>query len=215
MHLHKKSSAVAVALLAAAFSALGIGSAAAQDGNIGSGVNKGFSMRLQTDYQASEKASWAAPAATRIALSTRGAPPSQSALAAELGATSGTSETSRVTSVLNAHGAGAYHAVAVTTPMSTADQTLLSNRIEDSISSSRPIVAEFRIRSGDTPPGYHLTGSSVDTYVTITGFDKPVRGGSLSAQEVLVVDPASTTQRYWVTWQGLMDWLAPGGYTYY
>jgi hypothetical protein len=65
---------------------------------------------LAVDYQVQETGYWCGPAATRIALSARVAPPSQAELAAQLGTTeAGTDHISQVTDVLNANlGTGWY-----------------------------------------------------------------------------------------------------------
>ncbi|MGW8387768.1 C39 family peptidase [Streptomyces albidoflavus] len=164
---------------------------------------------LEVDYQVQETGYWCGPAATRIALSARLAPPSQSALAAELGThTGGTDHIGQVTRVLNAHvGTGWYETKEMPNdPPTQAQKDLLWRDIVLDIDNNYPLVTNIVAPPGNQPPGYP-PGETIYHYFTVIGYDDVNR-------TVLIADPASFggNQIYWLSFDQLASLIPPKGY---
>jgi hypothetical protein len=165
---------------------------------------------LSIDYQVQETGYWCGPAATRIALSARVAPPSQSALAAELGTTTaGTDWIGQVTGVLNNHvGTGWYETKEMPNdPPTQAQKDLLWRDIVLDIDNNYPIVANIVAPPGNQPPGYP-SDQTIYHYFTVIGYDD-------ANSTVLIADPASFSgnQIYWLSFAQLASLIPPKGYS--
>ncbi|MGW5734995.1 MULTISPECIES: C39 family peptidase [Streptomyces] len=164
---------------------------------------------LQVDYQVQETGYWCGPAATRIALSARIAPPGQGALAAQLGTTeAGTDHISQVTGVLNANlGTGWYETKEMPNdPPTQAQKDLLWNDVVLDIDNNYPLVTNIVAPPGNQPPGYP-SDQTIYHYFTVIGYDDANR-------TVLIADPASFggNQIYWLSFDQLATLIPPKGY---
>ena len=164
---------------------------------------------LEVDYQVQETGYWCGPAATRIALSARMGPPSQTDLAAQLGTTeNGTDDISQVTSVLNANlGTGWYESKYMPDdPPSQEQKDLLWQDIVGDIDNNYPLVTNIVAPPGNQPPGYP-SDQTIYHYFTVIGYDDANR-------TVLIADPASFSgnQIYWLTFDQLASLIPPKGY---
>lgn len=174
------------------------------------GVRTAAAHTLSVDYQVQETGYWCGPAATRIALSARVAPPSQAALAAELGTTeAGTDWIGQVTGVLNAHvGTGWYETKEMPNDPPTQAQTdLLWRDVVLDIDNNYPIVANIVAPPGNQPPGYP-PDQTIYHYFTVIGYDD-------ADSSVLIADPASFggNQIYWLSFAQLASLIPPKGYS--
>ncbi|WP_393062799.1 C39 family peptidase [Streptomyces sp. LN549] len=165
---------------------------------------------LQIDYQVQETGYWCGPAATRIALSARMAPPSQGDLAWQLGTTeAGTDHIGQVTSVLNANlGGGWYETKEMPNdPPTQAQRDLLWYDIVFDIDRNYPLVANIVAPPGNQPPGYP-SDQTIYHYFTVFGYDEVDR-------TVLIADPASFSgnQIYWISFDQLATLIPPKGYS--
>ncbi|WP_329126592.1 C39 family peptidase [Streptomyces sp. NBC_01465] len=174
------------------------------------GVHTASAHTLQIDYQVQQTGYWCGPAATRIALSARISPPSQSTLAAQLGTTvNGTDHISQVTGVLNANlGTGWYETKEMPNdPPTQAQRDLLWYDIVLDIDHNYPLVANIVAPPGNQPPGYP-SDQTIYHYFTVIGYDDANR-------TVLIADPASFSgnQIYWLSFDQLATLIPPKGYS--
>ncbi|WP_329171407.1 C39 family peptidase [Streptomyces sp. NBC_01477] len=165
---------------------------------------------LQVDYQVQETGYWCGPAATRIALSARIAPPSQSVLADELGTTEdGTDWIGQVTEVLNSDlGGGWYESKEMPDdPPTQAQRNLLWSDVVFDIDRNYPLVANIVAPPGNQPPGYP-SDRTIYHYFTVIGYDD-------ANSTVLIADPASFSgnQIYWLSFDQLARLIPPKGYS--
>ncbi|WP_170837805.1 C39 family peptidase [Streptomyces sp. TP-A0874] len=165
---------------------------------------------LAIEYQVQETGYWCGPAATRIALSARIAPPSQAVLAEQLGThTGGTDHISQVTGVLNANlGTGWYETKEMPNdPPTQAQKDLLWNDIILDIDNNYPLVTNIVAPPGNQPPGYP-PNETIYHYFTVIGYDTDNR-------TVQIADPASFggNQIYWLTFDHLASLIPPKGYS--
>lgn len=165
---------------------------------------------LAIDYQVQETGYWCGPAATRIALSARTAPPSQAALAGQLGTTeAGTDHIGQVTGVLNSNlGGGWYETKEMPNdPPTQGQRDLLWNDIVFDIDRNYPLVANIVAPPGNQPPGYP-SDQTIYHYFTVFGYDDVDR-------TVLIADPASFSgnQIYWISFDQLATLIPPKGYS--
>ncbi|WP_330454773.1 MULTISPECIES: C39 family peptidase [unclassified Streptomyces] len=165
---------------------------------------------LDVDYQVQQTGYWCGPAATRIALSARIAPPSQSVLAGQLGTTvNGTDHISQVTGVLNANlGGGWYETKEMPNdPPTQAQRDLLWYDVVFDIDRNYPLVTNIVAPPGNQPPGYP-SNQTIYHYFTVIGYDSADR-------TVLIADPASFSgnQIYWLSFDQLATLIPPKGYS--
>ncbi|MFC9942066.1 C39 family peptidase [Streptomyces pratensis] len=165
---------------------------------------------LQIDYQVQETGYWCGPAATRIALSARIAPPSQGDLAWQLGTTqAGTDHIGQVTGVLNSNlGGGWYETKEMPNdPPTQGQRDLLWHDIVFDIDRNYPLVANIVAPPGNQPPGYP-SDQTIYHYFTVFGYDEVDR-------TVLIADPASFSgnQIYWISFDQLATLIPPKGYS--
>jgi hypothetical protein len=164
---------------------------------------------LNIDFQYQQTGYWCGPAATRIALSARIAPPSQQQLANELPTTTnGTDWIGQVTRVLNNHlGTGWYETKEMPNdPPTQAQRDLLWRDVVLDINNNYPIVANIVAPASNHPPGY--PNYTIYHYFTVIGYDD-------SDQTVLIADPAgfAPTATYWLTFNQLATLIPPKGYS--
>ncbi|NLU76498.1 C39 family peptidase [Streptomyces sp. HNM0575] len=164
---------------------------------------------LEVDYQVQEMGYWCGPAATRIALSARIAPPSQADLAAQLGTTeNGTDDISQVTGVLNANlGGSDYESKYMPgDPPSQEQKDLLWQDVVGGIDNNLPLVTNIVAPPGNQPPGYP-SDQTIYHYFTVIGYDD-------ANKTVLIADPASFSgnQIYWLSFDQLASLIPPKGY---
>ncbi|KAB8158369.1 hypothetical protein FH609_029645 [Streptomyces sp. 3MP-14] len=173
------------------------------------GTSTSATRTLEIDYQVQETGYWCGPAATRIALSARIAPPSQATLAVQLGThVGGTDHISQVTGVLNANlGTGWYETKEMPNdPPTQAQKDLLWRDIVLDIDNNYPLVTNIVAPPGNQPPGYP-PDQTIYHYFTVIGYDDVNR-------TVLIADPASFggNQIYWLSFEQLASLIPPKGY---
>ncbi len=165
---------------------------------------------LNHDYQAQTTGYWCGPAASRIALSTRIAPPTQQALANELGTTTnGTDWIGQVTAVLNDDLGGAYYKTTEmpNDPPTQPQRDRLWNDVVHSIDNDFAIVANIVAPPSNQPPGYP-SNQTIYHYFAVVGYNSEKR-------EVYIADSAnfSGNQHYWLTLDKLATLIPPKGYS--
>lgn len=162
---------------------------------------------LPVDYQVQETGYWCGPAATRIALSARMAPPSQQQLANELGTTTnGTDWIGQVTAVLNRRGGLGYRTVEMPNdPPTAAQRDRLWSDIVLGIEAGYPLVLNIVAPPSNHPPGY--PNETIYHYFAAIGYNPQTR-------EVYIADSAnfSGKQRYWLSFDQVASLVPPKGY---
>jgi hypothetical protein len=166
---------------------------------------------LPIQYQVQETGYWCGPASTRIALSARIDPPSQSTLASQLGTTTnGTDWIGQVTGVLNNRlGAPRYKTTEMPhDPPTQAERDRLWNDVVLSIDNNYPLVTNIVAPASNHPPGY--PSYTIYHYFTVTGYNPDTR-------QVYIGDPANFggNQQYWLTFDQLATLIPPKGYASY
>jgi len=166
---------------------------------------------LNADYQVQSTSYWCGPAATRIALSTQIAPPSQGTLASQLGTTTnGTDWIGQITNVLNNNiGAARYRTTEMPNdPPTQSQRDRLWADIVVSIDNNYPVVTNIVAPPTNHPPGY--PAETIYHYFTVIGYN-PV------TKQVYVADPANFGgyQQYWLSFDQLATLIPPKGYSSY
>jgi hypothetical protein len=147
------------------------------------------------------------PAATRIALSAHGTPPTFDALAGDLGTTeAGTASIDDITRVLNAHRAGAYASTTFDKKPDAAQIEKLRTDVIDSINHGDPVVANIVGAVTDTDGESHRYMGG--HYLTITGYQG-------NGQTVQITDPADKrgSNEYQLPLDTLANWMSTRGYS--
>ena len=148
------------------------------------------------------------PAATRIALSAHGAPPTFDALAQQLGTTrEGTRSIDDLTRVLNEHTDGRYASVKLDTATVSDEQTeKLRTDVMASITDGDPVVANIVGQVSDTDGETHRYAGG--HYLTITGYTD-------NGHTLHITDPADRkgSNEYQLPIDQMADWMATRGYT--
>jgi hypothetical protein len=167
---------------------------------------------LNIQYQVQSTGYWCGPAATRIALSARIAPPSQQTLADQLGTTTnGTDWIGQVTRVANNDLGGAFYSTTEMPddPPSPAQRDLLWRDVVLGVDANFPIVANIVAPPSNHPPGYP-SDQTIFHYFTAIGYNPNTR-------EVYIADPAnfSGNSQYWLTLDKLASLIPPKGYASY
>lgn len=147
------------------------------------------------------------PAATRIALSAHGTPPTFDQLAGELGTTpDGTASIDDVTRVLDAHRGDAYTSTKFDTKPDAGQVEKLRADVVDSVTHGDPVVANIAGAVTDTQGEAHkyLGGH----YLTITGY-------SDNGHTVRVTDPADKHggNDYQLPLDTAANWMTTRGYS--
>jgi hypothetical protein len=163
---------------------------------------------LAVDYQIQSTSYWCGPASTRIALSARGAAPTQQQLANELPTTTnGTDTIEYVTRTLNRRlGAGRYVTKLMPDdPPTPGQKTELWNDLVGSIDQGYALVANIVAPPTNHPPGY--PNRTIYHYVSLIGYNPDTR-------QVYVADPAnfSGNTLYWLTFDQVATLIPPKGY---
>lgn len=162
----------------------------------------GYDFALQPNYY------YCGPAATRIALSTRGQLVSFDQLALELGTTTdGTPSAVDIARVLNAHlGANTYVAHSVPGQVATpAEVAQLSADLVAAISADKVVVANVIGTVTDGAGGVHSYDGG--HYLTAVGY-------GANGNTVKIADPADPNGdgSYWMNTVDLANWVASRGY---
>jgi hypothetical protein len=190
----------------------GMGSGSAWDSSTSTTTFAGASWKiLAHQYQAQQTGYWCGPAASRIVLSARIAPPSQQSLANQLPTTTnGTDWIGQVTRTLNANlGAARYATVEMPNdPPSPAQRDQLWRDVVRGIESNHPIVANIVAPPHNHPPGY--PNRTIYHYFAVVGYNPQTR-------EVHIADSAnfSGINHYWLTLDKLASLIPPKGYSAY
>lgn len=166
---------------------------------------------LSVDYQVQQTGYWCGPAATRIALSARTAPPSQATLAAELGTTTnGTDWIGQITAVLNNRlGARRYKTTEMPhDPPTQSERDRLWADIRLSIDNNYPVVTNIVAPPSNHPPGY--PDEVIYHYFAVIGYNP-------STMQVYISDSANFggNQHYWLSFNQLATLIPPKGYSSY
>jgi hypothetical protein len=166
---------------------------------------------LDIDYQVQSTGYWCGPAATRIALSARIAPPSQSALASELGTTTdGTDWIGQITAVLNNRlGTNRYRTTEMPNdPPTQSQRDKLWADIVFSIDNNYPVVANIVAPPTNHPPGY--PDRTIYHYFAVIGYNP-------ATAQVYIADSANFggNQLYWLSFDQLATLIPPKGYSSY
>lgn len=184
--------------------------AAEETGTSADSIEEGRRWKVLTvDYQVQQTGYWCGPASTRIALSARGAAPTQQQLANELPTTTnGTDTIDQVTRVLNRRlGPGRYATKLMPNDPATPAQKMgLWNDIVVSIDQGYPIVANIVAPPHNHPPGY--PNRTIYHYVSIIGYNP-------DTWEVYVADPANFggNKMYWLKFDQMATLIPPKGYS--
>ena len=160
-------------------------------------------------YEVQSTSYWCGPTATKIALSARMAPPSQSSLAAQLPTTTnGTDWIGQVTRVLdtNLHAGWYVTREMPSDPPSAAQRDLLWRDLVRAVDDGFPLVANIVAPASNHPPGY--PSSTIYHYLSIIGYNRDTR-------QAYIADPASFggNQKYWIPFDQLATLIPPKGYT--
>ena len=160
-------------------------------------------------YEAQTTSYWCGPTATKIALSARIAPPSQSALATQLHTTTnGTDSITQFDEVLNAnlHGGWYLSREMPNDPPTQAQRDLLWNDLVRAVDDGFPLVANIVAPPSNHPPGY--PSSTIYHYFTVAGYNAATR-------QAFIADPADFQghTEYWLSFDQLATLIPPKGYT--
>jgi hypothetical protein len=165
---------------------------------------------VEVQFQVQETGYWCGPAATRVALSARIAPPSQATLASELPTTTnGTDWIGQVTAVLNDYlGPGTYRTTEMPNdPPTLAQHDQLWSDLVYTIDMGYVLVANIVAPPSNHPPGYP-DDRTIYHYFSVIGYDSQTR-------EVYIADPASFQGNtlYWISFDQLSTLIPPKGYS--
>lgn len=166
---------------------------------------------LNHDYQVQQTGYWCGPAASRIALSARIAPPSQQTLANQLPTTTnGTDWIGQITRTLNDRLGAPFYATTElpNDPPTPAQRDRLWRDIVLGIDAGFPIVANIVAPPSNHPPGY--PNQTIYHYFAVIGYNPQTR-------EVYIADSAnfSGNHHYWLTLDKLATLIPPKGYSAY
>lgn len=171
---------------------------------------QGVEKILPFQHQWQETGYWCGPAATRVAMSARTSnPPSQAALAAQLGThTGGTDHISQVSNVLRANlGAPYEYREMPNDPPTQGQRDQLWNDIITDIDGGFAVVANIVAPPGNQPPGYP-SDQTVYHYIAVVGYDT-------NYNTVLIADSAQFSLGvYWLNFSQLATLIPPKGYAY-
>lgn len=169
---------------------------------------------VAVQWQGQQTGYWCGPGSTRIALSARISPPSQTTLASYLGTTTnGTNHIGLVASALNHYlGVGFYGSASISEPPTQAQRDAFKQELVGTLSNGYAMVGN--VVSGWRPPGY--PSGTIYHYVAIVGYDQ-------DGARALIADPAAqcaagsswcnVPATYWVTTSDLAVWIGGKGYT--
>ncbi|MGC5020169.1 C39 family peptidase [Micromonospora sp. DT47] len=161
---------------------------------------------LHYDYQRQPNSYYCAPAATRIALSTKGKIVSQREVAKKLGTTeAGTNSVNDTTRVLNELTGGGYETTEIEGAEANPEQVgTLRTDVVEAVDAQRGVVA-------------NITGTAVDThgnqYSYESGHYVSVVGYRNGGHTMRIADPYDPTKHYWMRDEKVADWIAERGYS--
>ncbi|MBL9016716.1 MAG: C39 family peptidase [Myxococcales bacterium] len=160
-------------------------------------------------YEVQSTGYWCGPTATKMALSARMTPPSQQALANQLGTTTnGTDWVGQITNVLNNNLRAKWFVTREmpNDPPTPAQRDQLWRDVVRSIDNGFPFVANIVAPPSNHPPGY--PNSTIYHYFTVNGYNPQTR-------QVYISDSAnfSGMKQYWLSFDQLATLIPPKGYT--
>lgn len=170
---------------------------------------------LPATWYGQETSYWCGPGSTKIAISARKSPPSQSTLARYMGTTTnGTDHIGLVSSALNNYlGTSHYRTRNIPDPAGASHKAQLKKDLVASVNAGYALVGN--VVSGWRPPGYP-TGT-IYHYVAIIGYAQ-------NGDSALIADPAgrgaagprwqNVPSSYWVTTDNLGRWIGGKGYAF-
>ncbi|MFC4852424.1 C39 family peptidase [Actinophytocola glycyrrhizae] len=171
---------------------------------------QGVEKILPFQHQWQQTGYWCGPAATRVAISARTSnPPSQAALAAQLGThTGGTDHISQVSSVLRANlGVPYEYREMPNDPPTQWQRDQLWRDIIADIDAGFAVVANIVAPPGNQPPGYP-SNQTVYHYIAVVGYDT-------NYNTVLIADSAQFSLGvYWLNFSQLATLIPPKGYAF-
>ena len=186
------------------------GGGSGSTGAIGTQYGPGAVERiLPVGYEVQATGYWCGPAATKMTLSARINPPSQQALANQLGTTTnGTDWVGQITNVLNSNLKAKWYVTREmpNDPPTPGQRDLLWHDLVRAIDNGFPLVANIVAPPSNHPPGY--PSSTIYHYFTVHGYNANTR-------QVRIADSAnfSGMQRYWLPFEQLATLIPPKGYT--
>jgi hypothetical protein len=160
-------------------------------------------------YEVQSTGYWCGPTAAKMALSARINPPSQQALANQLGTTTnGTDWVGQITAVLNNNLKAKWFVTREmpNDPPTPQQRDLLWRDLTRSVDNGFAFVANIVAPASNHPPGY--PNYTVYHYVTVDGYNADTR-------EVHISDSAnfSNQKQYWISFNLLATLIPPKGYT--
>jgi len=164
--------------------------------------------QLDTDRTLQPNGYYCGPAASRIALSAHGTPPSFDALAHEMGTTTdGTKSIDDITRVLNQHEDGRYASVKLDGNITPEQTDTLRTDVVASVNDGDPVVAHIVGQVSDTHGETHRYAGG--HYLTITGYTN-------DGHTVTITDPADSkgSNQYQLNIDDMAGWMATRGYTH-
>jgi hypothetical protein len=186
------------------------GGGSGSTGAVGAEYGPGSVERiLPLAYEVQATGYWCGPAATKMTLSSRITPPSQQALANQLGTTTnGTDWVGQITNVLNNNLGAKWYVTREmpNDPPTPGQRDRLWNDLVRAIDNGFPFVANIVAPPSNHPPGY--PNRTIYHYFTVYGYNAQTR-------QVRIADSAnfSGMQRYWLPFDQLATLIPPKGYT--
>lgn len=164
--------------------------------------------QLKYDYQVQTTFYYCGPAATRIALSSRGYLPTQDVVAGRLGTTvDGTNSVDEISRVLNQYGKVQYRSHRINGETATrAELERMRSDVVQAITTGYPVVANIVDGATDVDGvGHAYPGGH---YLTVVGYRE---NGNI----VKIADPAYVNGQasYWMHISELANWAAKRGYS--
>lgn len=162
---------------------------------------------LKFDFEYQINGYYCGPASTRMAASTRIAPPSQDTIAMAMGTTTnGTNSAADTTAELNRlEHTSFYHTTLIPGSATTSDIATLEKNVVHSISNGYGIVANIVGSAQDSSGGFHEYDGG--HYIAVIGY-------SDNGRSVHIADPAGEgADTYWMSASTLANWMASRGYS--
>ncbi|HVH44273.1 MAG TPA: C39 family peptidase [Labilithrix sp.] len=162
---------------------------------------------LNISYEVQQTGYWCGPSATRVAISARRSPPSQSQLASELGTTvNGTDHIGQVTRVLNRYIGGYETREMPNDPPLPAQKSALWRDVVRNIDNNFVVVANIVAPPSNHPPGY--PNQTIYHYFAVIGYNP-------DTWEVFIADSANFggNKMYWIPFDQLATLIPPKGYS--
>ena len=173
------------------------------------GTNSDPLRVVDVTYETQSTGYWCGPAATKMALSARINPPTQTALANQLPtSTNGTDWIGQVTRTLNTNLRASWYVTRElpNDPPTPAQRDRLWFDLVRAVDNGFPLVANIVAPASNHPPGY--PNYTIYHYVTVNGYNRATRQAYIS-------DSADFggNKQYWIPFDQLATLIPPKGYT--